>query len=487
MPPASHAATILHLLAGLDTAGVERALGDPGHPAFTHAAALADSADSADESERGAGLGALFAGLVEPLNDSFRPAGRAAYARLFTHIVWRTCARDPALTRGLASFSIPDEAALYARYARARRGTDPLPTGPVRRILILSRVTIGADVLLTTVVVQRLHQRFPDAELVILGDAKLSGLVGGLPQVRVRPLAYGRRGPLRERLGAWLGLVEAVTAETPDLVVAPDSRLDQLGILPVTADPARYLLWENTLPDDLPAESLAAAVDRALARRLGLAGPRIMPRVAFDGPTENQRQRLAAAFGPAPLAAVKLDHGGNPAKALPRAAEVALLRHLKSAGWRILLDRGFGPAELANSDALLHDAGWTGVDIDDSGKGLGLDVSHLAPGALAGATVIRFHGSIGGWAAALAGCGLAVSYDSVGHHLAAALGVPLVTAFTGHPDQRFATAWSPQGPGKVTVVEIPTEMKEQPEQWERVMKECLNARMLECSNERTTG
>ena len=475
MSPASHAAAILHLLAGLDTAGVDAALGDPGHPAYAHAAALAAAADSADEGERGAGLGALFAGLVEPLNDSFRPAGRAAYARLFCHIVWLTCARDPALTRGLAAFGIADEAALYARYARVRSGFDPLPTSPVQRILVLSRVTLGADVLLTTVVVQRLHQRFPDAELMVLGDAKLTGLMGGLPRVRVRPLAYGRRGPLRERLGAWLGLVEAVATERPDLVVAPDSRLDQLGILPVTADPTRYLLWENTLPDDQPAESLAAAVDRAFARRLELGGPRVMPRVAFDGPTEGQRQRLAAAFGSAPLAAVKLDHGGNPAKALPRAAEVAILRHLKATGWRILLDRGFGPGELANSDALLVEAGWTAVDIDDSGKGLGLDVSHLAPEALAGATVIRFHGSIGGWAAALAGCGLAVSYDSVGHHLAAALGVPLVTAFTGHPDQRFATAWSPQGPGKVTVVDIPTELKEQPEQWTRVMMECLKA------------
>jgi ADP-heptose:LPS heptosyltransferase len=205
--------------------------------------------------------------------------------------------------------------------------------------------------------------------------------------------------------------------------------------------------------------------------RLGLpASPRVLPRLAFDAPTAAAAARLAAAFGTAPLVAVKLDHGGNPAKALPRAAEVRILRTLRDRGWRILLDRGFGPVELASSDALLADAGWTAVDVDDSGKGLGLPVADLAAGALAEAGVVRFHGSIGGWAAALAACRLAISYDSVGHHLAAALGVPLVTAFTGHPDERFLAAWHPQGAGPVALVAIPTAAKEDPAQWERVLR-----------------
>ncbi len=430
---------------------------------------LADAADSADEALRGEGLGALFGGVVEPLNDSFRPAGRDAYAVAFTRIVWRVAARDEALRGALASFGIGDEAALLARYQAARRAALPAPI-TVTKVVLLSRVTIGADVLLTTVALQRLHQRYPQADLVVLGDGKLTGLIGGLPGVRVRPLAYGRRGPLRERLSAWLTVLEAVRAEAPDVVVAPDSRLDQLGILPVTTDPARYLLWENTLPEDQPAESLAASLDRWLAARLGQpATPRVLPRLAFDAPTAALAARLAAAVGPAPIAAVKLDHGGNPAKALPRAAEVRLLAALRARGWRVLLDRGFGPAELASSDALLAEAGWTALDVDDSGKGLGQDVATLAPGALASAPVIRFHGSIAGWAAALAACRLAISYDSVGHHLAAALGVPLVTAFTGHPDERFLAAWCPQGAGSVTLVPVATAAKDDPAQWQRVI------------------
>ena len=467
MTPVDHAAIIRTWAEGRRAAHIEADLADPAHPAWAAIAALADAADHDDEALRNAGLGALFAGVVEPLNDGFSAGGRAAYARLFAHAVWRVCAREPRLAQRLAVWGVADEAALHVRYQAARAGIHPLPS-TAAKVVVLSRVTIGADVLLATVALQRLHHRHPGAELVLLGDAKLAPLLGGLPQVRVRPISYARRGPLRERLASWLAVADAVADEAPDLVLAPDSRLDQLGILPVCAV-ERYALWENVRPDGAAPLSLAAQFDGWLADRLDLPRvPACLPRVAFTPAAGALAARLVAACGPGRLAAVKLDHGGNPAKALPRAAEVYLLAALRARGWRILLDRGFGTDELTSSDALCAAAGLVPVDLDDSGKGLGRAVEELAPGSLADATVVRFHGSIAGWAAALSACGLALSYDSVGHHLAAALGIPLVTAFTGHSDPAFAIAWQPRGPALVTVVEIPTASKDDPAQWERV-------------------
>lgn len=469
--PADHAAALVTWLAGRRAAEVARDLPAAAAALAPHADALADAADSADEAVRGAGLAALFGGLVEPLNDAFTPAGRALYSWAFGRIVWRACARRPELAQALAAAGIGDAEALVARHARVRAATGPAPGDPAR-VVVLSRVTLGADILLTSVALQRLHRRWPQAELVLLGDGKLGGLLGGLPRVRVRPLAYGRRGPLGERLASWLALLAALREESPDLVVAPDSRLDQLGLLPVTADPARYWLWENLRPEGAPACSLAGRLDAWLAQRLGQpAEPPCLPQVALDAGASAVAGRLRAAFGAEPLCAVKLDHGGNPAKALPRAAEVHLLTTLRERGWRILLDRGFGADELANSDALCAALGWTPLDLDDSGKGLGRPVDGLAAGALAEAPVIRFHGSIAGWAAAAAACRLAFSYDSVGHHLAAALGVPVVVAFTGHADDDFPIAWQPRGPARIAVVAIPTARKAEPEQWARVAAE----------------
>ncbi len=466
--PAAHAAACLTWLADLDPAAVEQALADPHHPTFAHVDTLADAADSTDDHERSAGLSALFAGLVEPLNDGFTAAGRAGYARWFAHLCWRIASREPHLHQRLREVAITDEPSLHARYQSARHSPPQAPA-QAQRVVILSRVTIGADLLLTTVVLQRLRQAYPEAELVVLGDGKLQALIGGFTNVRVRAVAYGRRGPLRERLASWLAVADAVATEAPQLVVAPDSRLDQLGILPVIADPTRYLLWENIIPDGQQ-QSLAVALDAFLCARLALPPtPACAPRTLLDAPTRQLSRELAAAFGPVPLAAVKLDHGGNPAKALPRAAEVQLLRHLRAQGWRVLLDRGFGAAELASSDELLAAVGWSAVDLDDSAQGLGQAVASLLPGQLNQAAVIRFHGTIGGWAAACAVCHLAISYDSVGHHLAAGLGVPVITAFTGHHDARFAVAWKPHGPGQVTLIEIPTAAKAEPQQWQRLL------------------
>lgn len=467
MHPDTAAAAILESLQGLDGAGIEVALGQPGHSAWPLVDRLAAAADSEDEAERRAGLGALFAGLVEPLNDSFSTRLRLAYGILFSRVVWHACQRREPLRRALAEAGIASQAGLLARWRRVREGSCR-PPAQARTVVLLSRVTVGADILLGTVALQRLRQRYPSAEILVLGDGKLSGLVGGFPGVRVRPLAYPRRGPLGERLGGWLALRSAVDEEAPDLVVAPDSRLDQLGILPVGRED-RYLLWENTLPEGGPAVSLAELLDERLAATLGLPpSPPMLPRLALAGPAVASLGALRAALGPGPLVGVKLDHGGNPAKALPREGELLILRTLRDRGWRILIDRGFGEEELAASQALMEALGARPCDLDDSGRGLGLDPASLAPGALADQPLLRFHGSIAGWAAALSLCRLAFSYDSVGHHLAAALGVPVLVAFTGHAHPAFPVAWQPRGPGRATVLVIPSAEVGDARQWQRV-------------------
>ena len=81
--PADCARTIIDWVGVRPLAGIApdlAALPD-GHALLRAADAIADAADSDDEATRSAGLGALFGGLVEPLNDGFTPAGRAAYAR----------------------------------------------------------------------------------------------------------------------------------------------------------------------------------------------------------------------------------------------------------------------------------------------------------------------------------------------------------------------------------------------------------------------
>jgi ADP-heptose:LPS heptosyltransferase len=419
------------------------------------AARIGAAADAADETRRGAGIRALFAGVVEPLCDRLDADGRAAYATVFPWAIHGALASEPHCAAAMSACELSDAEALAAGYAARRRtaaAPPPLPAG-VRRVAVLSRVTLGADIAITSVVLQRLHQALPEAELVLLGDGKLSGLLGGLPGVRVQPLTYPRRGRLGERLRSWPLLRAAIADLGADLVVAPDSRLDQLGLLPVI-DGARYRLWEN-IP--APGESLARCCDRWLRGWLPaetLHPGDCLPTLGLDPAAAAQAQRWRQLLAGGPWLAVKLDHGGNPAKALVATEEAQLLRELAASGWRILLDRGFGSDELRGSDALCAAAGLVPLDLDDSGAGLGRDPKHLEAASVATASVLRFHGSIAGWAAAVTGCRAALAYDSVGNHLAAALGVPLVTIFAGHAGVRFLDAWRPTGPAPIRVIAV---------------------------------
>ena len=50
---------------------------------------------------------------------------------------------------------------------------------------------------------------------------------------------------------------------------------------------------------------------------------------------------------------------------------------------------------------------------------------------------------------------LAFAYDSVGQHLAAAAGTPVLVAFAGFADDRFPVAWQPCGNTAITTLHVP--------------------------------
>ena len=49
----------------------------------------------------------------------------------------------------------------------------------IQRIIVLSRVTLGADVAITSVIIERMKRNFPLAEIVLAGGSKAPQLFGG--------------------------------------------------------------------------------------------------------------------------------------------------------------------------------------------------------------------------------------------------------------------------------------------------------------------
>src|SRR5439155_14256943 len=85
-------------------------------------------------------------------------------------------------------------------------------------------------------------ESFPAAEIVFVGPHKNYELFAGDPRIRHAAIDY-RRCTLRDRLAIWDSL-KALVAEPGSVVLDPDSRLTQLGLLPVGVDDC-YHLFES--------------------------------------------------------------------------------------------------------------------------------------------------------------------------------------------------------------------------------------------------
>ena len=147
--------------------------------------------------------------VVERLGDLFEPRLCETYDRLFTQVILRTA---------------PELGAAIAQTGRT------LASHPntAKRVYVLSRVTLGADVAVTSVMLDAAKRRYPSAEVVFVGPQKSYELFESDSRIKHRPAPYARSGALKDRLRAsaslWL---------EDGIVIDPDSRLSQLGLISI--------------------------------------------------------------------------------------------------------------------------------------------------------------------------------------------------------------------------------------------------------------
>lgn len=363
----------------------------------------------ADEGLAASASRALFAQLAEPLADRFEPALCDAYAHVFARVI----------ARALPEFEVERLEEQY-RQARAVRAVQGDPAD----VFVLSRVTLGADVAITSIVLDGARKRFPVSNIWLVGPGKSWELFERSLRLKHLPVEYGRRGLLAERLGIHATLREAMSR--PDAVVLdPDSRLSQLGLLPV-CDPERHFLFESRSFGGDGDETLPALTRRWVTETLEVedAEPWLHPRFEFD-------------FAGRPTITVSLGVGENPAKRLSDGFEVGLLRTLAGAGATVMVDAGAPGSE---EDSRVRRA------IEACGETAGAIGLHTGPFA--------------SFAAMIAASNLYAGYDSAGQHVAAALGVPLISIFSGFVCERMMARWTPYGPGPRTVLRADAAVRE---------------------------
>ncbi len=425
---------------------------------------LCGLAASPELAQAQAGTKALFHDIVEPLSDRFDDSLCEVYIELFAQVI-DYCRHLPAgcdLDRKLASFGIDSQSDLRSRAIRVRTPSHYSCDGPARprKILVLSRVTLGADVAVTSVVLTKMKKFFPDAEIKFVGGTKAASFFVADTRIDHLFVGYQRDGVLLDRLHQWVALTEVIDQEIYGLeddeflIVDPDSRLTQLGMLPLTHRDLGYCFLETRSfrPTEVEGTFRTANCDKKtslgqlvvlqLQAIFGQDDEAIYPNVHLS-PSDYALGGIVRESCGRPLVAISLGVGSNEMKRVDGSFEFELLELLIRRNYGILLDRGAGEKELRRMDHLeqsLIESGYSLSRIDRNGLQL--------------ADVMTWEGSISSFAGLIGAADLYVGYDSAGGHLASSLGVPVITIFAGAPNQKMRERWSPWGCSTTNVISV---------------------------------
>lgn len=347
----------------------------------------------------------LFRIVVERMADLFEPRLCDAYAEMFSE--------------GIAA-AVPgyDSAQLLARYNRLRRPKQFAGDAErIGKVFVLSRVTLGADVAITSVILDGAKRRFSKADIVFAGSRKAWEMFANDPRIAHTEVSYPRSGSLRARLEAADHLKELFSV--PDsIVIDPDSRVTQLGLLPVCPE-ERYYFFESRCYGREGEESLTALTQQWFTETFGLdaASPYIAP---------CQTEWIISR----PHVSISLGVGENPAKRISDDFEAGLLAHVIRAGAHVTIDKGAGGDEAQRVERAIR--------------------ALPAPAN----RVHAWEGSFAGFASIIARSDLYIGYDSAGQHVAAACGVPLIAVFAGFPSARMFHRWRPASQAAIEVIRV---------------------------------
>jgi ADP-heptose:LPS heptosyltransferase len=424
---------------------------------------------------------AFFGTVVERLCDDFEELQTETYNRLISQVIAniRRQPKGSELDKQLSNMGLHTEEEIYQRVENNRVKLDeklPDSFNP-QKIIVLSRVTIGADIAVTSVICQRAAKVFPEARVIIVGSGKLGEVMSHTPNTEIRELQYSRRGGLIEKFNAWLNLLDVIRKEVSDLneeqylVLDPDSRLSQLGVLPVVGA-ASYRFFNSRGKPSYPARASISELTNVWLNAIFGEDEFFYPKI---WPSNSNIERAKSfiselrASGAGEIVCINLGVGGNFRKRLTGDFEISLvLKLLEQAQVKVLLDLGFGVDERQQTSAILEAVAASGLQVASSAFA-DLDATDVK------ARLIGIECSIGQIAALISQSDEFIGYDSACQHIAAAQGVRACTVFAGSNNVRFIRRWRACGPNLSELVFVDTLSKDREVNTSEVVARILGA------------
>ncbi len=433
--------------------------------AFEYIDLLCEMATSGSEGAESTASSALFGMIIEGLCDDFEELQTEVYNRVMSRIIGfcRKLKAGAELSQSLDSFSLDSDENIYSRAEKLRMGAlESKKFEDVEKIVVLSRITIGADVALTGVLAQKLLNLYPDAKLVFIGDSKLKDLFGGNDRFEFRNISYSRRGGLLERISTWHQVLELVqnenvhSANGRSIVLDTDSRLSQLGVLPVCGDSSYLFFRSRGDSDSWPKRISMAELANFWADKVLGPSPFAHPKIWIPGELAKKGQRICSSMRRNPSSRiyfVNFGVGGNLRKRIDGDFEQKLVeRLLAEKNALVILDKGFGGDELERSDRLLQSLSSRSIPhltLDFENESLSGNLSD-------GSNLVSHSAGIGAVASLIAACDIYVGYDSACQHIAAAAGTRTLTIFAGTNNTRFVRRWRAFGKARSDLIHVDT-------------------------------
>ncbi len=214
-----------------------------------------------------------------------------------------------------------------------------IPAG-VDTVYVLSRVTLGADIKIVSPILATMKQRFPGARIVFIANRKSAELFVADSRIEHLNGDYPRSGPVSTRLEFARELRAKLQGEN-SIVVDPDSRMTQLGLIPL-CEPDRYFPFPSRTAGSGSSRNLSWLVAKWLQQKIGASE--------------------AANISPIPAefisgAAVSLGVGDNESKRIGGDFEARLLALLGTRHETIWVDRGVGGEEARRVTAAVESSG----------------------------------------------------------------------------------------------------------------------------------
>ncbi|MHC5073254.1 MAG: glycosyltransferase family 9 protein [Planctomycetota bacterium] len=427
---------------------------------------------------------AFFSVIIEALCDDYEDFQFEAYNRVMSQVI-SYCRNVPSgkkLDQYLNNFNLFSAEDIFRRAAhiQVQKYRFNAETKGVKRIFFLSRITIGADVAIMSVMIQRLSMMFPDAEIIILGSLKLKEIFGGNPRIRTREVTYIRKGSLLERLESWCRVVDILKEETATsgleatLLIDTDSRIAQLGMLPIFEE--ENYLYFSSHHNPLSAENACMAeLTNAWIDKVFGQSNFCYPRIWLEPKLLNLAQRMRNSLlqsGCQMITTVNFGVGGNPRKRLGLGFEKKLICELlKKPKSVVILDKGFGAEELKNSQEIIEEAKSKGYTVREAELKHG-KVENFSHGLLVAEC------SIGQISALIGSSDEFIGYDSACQHIAAAISVPTVTVFVGSNNPRFIRRWKACGNTSCKVVHVNTFERPEDIYLDEIINRIMSERLL---------